>query len=78
MTDFFETYPQYKTAWELIQYGTFEPAVPGYDPIREEMNKAMATMIEDPTNDVTAVMTALNTTANGILNEQLEQLNIEE
>ena len=78
MTDFFETYPQYKTAWELIQYGTFEPAVPGYDPIREEMNKAMATMIEDPTKDVTAVMTALNTTANGILNEQLEQLNIEE
>ena len=75
MTAFFETYPAYKTAWELIQYGAFEPAVPGYDPIREEMNKTMASMIEDPTTDVTAAMTALNEVANGILSDQLEQLN---
>lgn len=74
MTDFFETYPPYKTAWELIQYGAFEPAVPGYDPIRTEMNNAMAAIIEDPTSDVTAIMTALNETANAILAEQLEQL----
>lgn len=74
MGEFFEEYPAYKTAWELIQYGTFEPAVPGYDPIREEMNKTMANMIEDPSTDVAAAMKALNDTANGILNEQLEQL----
>jgi multiple sugar transport system substrate-binding protein/sn-glycerol 3-phosphate transport system substrate-binding protein len=74
MTDFFETYPPYKTAWELIQYGAFEPAVPGYDPIRTEMNNAMASIIEDPTSDVAAIMTALNETANAILAEQLEQL----
>ncbi len=66
--------PPYKTAWELIQYGAFEPAVPGYDPIRTEMNNAMAAIIEDPTSDVTAIMTALNETANAILAEQLEQL----
>ena len=74
MGEFFEKYPAYKTAWELIQYGTFEPAVPGYDPIREEMNKTMANMIEDPSTDVAAAMKALNDTANDILTTQLEQL----
>ncbi len=74
MGEFFEEYPAYKTAWELIQYGTFEPAVPGYDPIREEMNKTMANMIEDPSTDVAAAMKALNDTANDILTTQLEQL----
>jgi hypothetical protein len=34
----------------------------------------MATIIEDPTSDVAAVMAALNESANAILAEQLEQL----
>ena len=74
MTEFFEQYPPYKTAWELIEYGAFEPPVPGYDPIRTEMNNTMALMIEDPSNSVADAMGTLNTTANDILTTQLEQL----
>jgi multiple sugar transport system substrate-binding protein len=70
MGNFFMTIPQYKTTWELTKYGAFEPAVPGYDPIRDSMIAAMVTMFENPSSDVKAVMTELNETANGILAEQ--------
>jgi len=74
MVDFFGTYPPYETAWNLIEFGAFEPPVPGYDPIREEMKITMAALLEDPTLIVQDELTLLNTTANQILADQLAQI----
>ncbi len=74
MTDFFAQYPPYETAWKLIEFGAFEPPVPGYDPIREEMKITMAALLEDPTLDVQTELTKLNEVANGILADQLAQI----
>jgi hypothetical protein len=74
MVDFFATYPPYEIAWNLIEFGAFEPPVPGYDPIREEMKITMAALLEDPTLIVQDELTALNTVANEILSTQLAQI----
>ncbi len=74
MTDFFAKYPPFETAWNLIQYGAFEPPVPGYDPIREEMKITMAALLENPSLDVQTELTALNTRANEILATQMAQV----
>lgn len=71
MEGFFNEHPSYKTAFELLKYGKFEPAVPGYDFVRVEVNNVMAAIVGDPTSDVKAQLTALNEFANQTLDEQL-------
>ena len=40
--DYFDANPTYKTAFDLLQYGTAEPPVPGYDFVRDEVREVMA------------------------------------
>jgi basic membrane lipoprotein Med (substrate-binding protein (PBP1-ABC) superfamily) len=69
MKDYFDANPAYKTAFELLPYGTYEPPVPGYDPVRVLMQQAMAEITEG--GDVAAVLGGLNEEANAILAENL-------
>lgn len=69
LTDYFATNPTYKAAFDLLQYGKFEPPVPGYDFVREQVLTAMAAIVDGA--DVVTTLNDLNTQANQILAEQL-------
>lgn len=74
MTEFFDANPTYKTAFDLLEYGIFEPPVPGYDFVRDECEATMAAIVDNPTLDVATALDSLNATANGILADQLAQM----
>ena len=74
MATYMDENPTYKTAFDMLQYGYFEPAVPGYDFVREQVNLVMADIVDNPTSDVQAKLDELNTFANQSLAEQLENL----
>jgi multiple sugar transport system substrate-binding protein len=74
MEAFFLANPAYKKAFDLLQYGVFEPPVPGYDFVRQEVNVYMAAIVDDPTLDVATELGKLNVTANELLAEQLAQI----
>jgi multiple sugar transport system substrate-binding protein/sn-glycerol 3-phosphate transport system substrate-binding protein len=71
---YFEQQPAYKTAFEMLEYGKFEPPTPGYDFVREMVNTAMATIVADPYPDVQPVLDQLNEEANANLEDQLSQM----
>ncbi len=75
MGDYMAANPTYKASWDLLEYGWFEPAVPGYDFVRDEIEVVMAAVVDDPTLDVQTEFDTLNEFGNRILAEQLEQLN---
>jgi hypothetical protein len=58
----------------MLQYGIAEPNVPGYDFVRDEIEAVMAAIVDDPTLDVTTALTDFNEVANGILADQLAQI----
>lgn len=60
--------PIYATAFSLLPFGMAEPATPGYDAVRKEMENAMVAIVEGA--DVAETLEALNTTANDILDSQ--------
>jgi multiple sugar transport system substrate-binding protein/sn-glycerol 3-phosphate transport system substrate-binding protein len=66
--DEFAVNEPYQTAFSLLQYGVAEPPVPGYDPVRIEMNNALVAIVDGA--DVVETLTALNETANEILASQ--------
>lgn len=70
--EFFDSLPPFKTAFELLPYGIAEPNVPGYDPVRERINSAMADITDG--DDVASTLQLLNGEANLILDDQLSQL----
>ncbi|HEX7003713.1 MAG TPA: ABC transporter substrate-binding protein [Trueperaceae bacterium] len=70
--DYFEANPKYATAFELLQYGTAEPATPGYDFVRDLVNEAMAAIFTG--DDVEETLTDLNEESNDILLDQLSQM----
>jgi multiple sugar transport system substrate-binding protein len=72
LTDYFASDPTYKTGFDLLKYAHFEPPVPGYDFVREEMQKSMAAIVDGA--DVKTTLDALNETANGILADQMSQI----
>ena len=74
MTDFFAANPAYATAFDMLQYGIAEPNVPGYDFVRDEIEAVMAAIVDDPTLDVATALTDFNEVANGILADQLAQI----
>ncbi len=74
MTDYMAANPTYKASWDLLEYGWFEPAVPGYDFVRDEIEVVMAAVVDDPALDVQVEFDKLNTFGNTILAEQLEQI----
>lgn len=75
MSDYMAANPTYKAAWDLLDYGYFEPAVPGYDFVRDEIEVVMAAVVDNPDLDVQAEFDTLNQFGNDTLAEQLEQLN---
>jgi len=73
--DIFDADPAYKTAFDLLKFGKFEPPVPGYDFVRENVvEPVMSSIVDDPTADVKALLDAANIEANKILAEQMAQI----
>lgn len=69
MSDFFAENEAFKTAFDMLKYGVFEPPVPGYDPVRLKINEAMAVISTG--GDVAATLAGLNKEANGILAQNM-------
>ena len=69
LDDLFAELPAYKTAFDLLPYGIFEPPVPGYDFARLIVEEAMAAIVNG--EDVKATLDEVNAEANEILAEQL-------
>jgi basic membrane lipoprotein Med (substrate-binding protein (PBP1-ABC) superfamily)/ABC-type glycerol-3-phosphate transport system substrate-binding protein len=67
MVDYFAANPVYKAGFDLLQYGKFEPPVPGYDPVRVKVSEAEAAIADGA--DVATTLAGLDVTANGILAE---------
>ncbi len=74
MKDYMDKNPAYKAGYDLLEYGTFEPPVPGYDFVRESLGKTMAQVVADPYPDVKPLLDSLNEEANAILKDQLSQM----
>jgi phosphate/phosphite/phosphonate ABC transporter binding protein len=66
--DYFAANPNYKTAFDMLKFGKFEPPVPGYDFVRAKVGEAMAAILDGA--DVDKTLTDLNTEANAMLAEQ--------
>jgi multiple sugar transport system substrate-binding protein/sn-glycerol 3-phosphate transport system substrate-binding protein len=65
LIDTFDNIPAYKIAFELLPYSITEPSVPGYDFVRDEIELALAAVLEG--TDIAATLNSLNATANLIL-----------
>jgi multiple sugar transport system substrate-binding protein/sn-glycerol 3-phosphate transport system substrate-binding protein len=72
LTDYFAKNPAYKAAFDLLQYGIFEPPVPGYDFVRSKVQEAMAAIADG--GDVAGTLAPLNEEANALLQEQIAML----
>ncbi|HQJ32138.1 MAG TPA: extracellular solute-binding protein [Candidatus Syntrophosphaera sp.] len=73
--DVFAADPAYKTAFDLLKFGKFEPPVPGYDFVRDNViEPVMTSIVDDPTSDVKALLDEANVNANDILAEQMSQI----
>jgi len=65
----------YATAISLLPYGKFEPPVPGYDFVRDNVIEiVMTNIVDDVTSDVKALLDQANIDANAILAEQMSQI----
>lgn len=73
LQDYFSQDPAYAKAFALLQYAIAEPPTPGYDFVRDRTAEAMAAIANGA--DVASTLAALNTEANEILDEQLEEMN---
>jgi multiple sugar transport system substrate-binding protein/sn-glycerol 3-phosphate transport system substrate-binding protein len=71
LDEVFNTIPGYKTAFDMLEYSHFEPPVPGYDFVRNEVSNAMAAIVDGA--EVPATLEGLNVLANEILAEQMSQ-----
>ena len=68
LAEYFEQNPAYKTAFELLPYGTTEPPVPGYDFVRDRVQEVMAAIADGA--DVESILAELTSEANEILADQ--------
>ena len=69
METYFANNEAYAVAFELLEYGTTEPPVPGYDPVRDEMAVVMNALVT--TTDDRAIEDIL-AELNEFANEELE------
>ncbi len=69
LTDYFAAEPAFKTAFDLLEFGRFEPPVPGYDFVRELVDEAMAAIADGA--PVADTLSDLNARSNEILAEQM-------
>ncbi len=72
MGDVFTQDPAYKIAFDMLQYGKYEPPVPGYDFVRVMINEAMAAIADGA--DVNSTLQKLNTDGNASLAEQMSMV----
>jgi multiple sugar transport system substrate-binding protein/sn-glycerol 3-phosphate transport system substrate-binding protein len=68
---YLEANPAYATAFDMLQYGTAEPATPGYDYVRNMVEDAMAAIVEGA--DVQSTLDQLTEDANLNLTKELEK-----
>ncbi len=64
----FGEYPAYQSAYRLMPNTKYEPALPGYDFVRVEIETSVSAVLEG--GDVNAIMDALNTKAGEIIASQ--------
>ncbi|MCD6290991.1 MAG: ABC transporter substrate-binding protein [Anaerolineae bacterium] len=72
LAEYFKENPAYKTAFDLLPYGKFEPPVPGYDFVRDKVGDAMAAIANGA--DVKSTLDQLTKEANDILADQLAEM----
>lgn len=69
----FERVPAYAATFPLLQYASKEPGVPGYDPVRNEIQNTLVLLFDFPAGEtpeeVAPLLDVLNETANVILSE---------
>ncbi len=68
LAGWFADYPAYQTAYNLMRNTKFEPALPGYDYVRVEIESAVSAVLEG--GDVETIMEALNIKAAEIVATQ--------
>ncbi len=68
----FDSIPGYKTAFDMLPYGTTEPPTPGYDFVRDMIEEGMAAIAEGA--DVASTLSATNADANASLAEQMAMI----
>jgi multiple sugar transport system substrate-binding protein len=71
LSDYFADNPNYQAAFHLLPYGIYEPSVPGYDFVQQEVELAVEAILGGA--DVSETLDSLNATANQILAVQLER-----
>jgi ABC-type glycerol-3-phosphate transport system substrate-binding protein len=69
--DYFAENPAYQTAFDMLQYGTTEPPIPGYDFVSIMVEDAMAAIVDGA--DVVETLNTLTEDANISLADQLSQ-----
>jgi multiple sugar transport system substrate-binding protein/sn-glycerol 3-phosphate transport system substrate-binding protein len=72
LSDYFASHPAYKEGFKLLQDGNTEPPVPGYDFVRDNLQKQLALIVQGA--DVKQTLDAFNKQANQTLADQLSQL----
>ncbi len=76
LSDYFETDPIYRTAFELLPFTKAEPSVPGYDPVRQEISRVLTSIITfSDTREVSEILNELNEFANAELADASLPLN---
>jgi multiple sugar transport system substrate-binding protein/sn-glycerol 3-phosphate transport system substrate-binding protein len=71
---YLEANPPYRAAFALVEFGRFEPPVPGYDPVRADVAGALAGLLSPPYPEVGAALRALNAAANAILADHVDRI----
>jgi multiple sugar transport system substrate-binding protein len=70
LESYFVSNPAYKTGFDMLKYGTFEPPVPGYDFVRTKVQDDGQAAIANGA-DVQTTLDTVNQEANSILSEQM-------
>jgi len=65
LTDYFEDNPRYRAAYALLDYGTPEPAIAGYDGVRRMISKAVVQVVQG--GDVAPALQRLQREANATI-----------
>lgn len=61
LTEYFESDPTYKTAFDLLPFTKSEPSVPGYDPVRAEISNVLTAIVtNNDTRDIAEILGELD------------------
>jgi multiple sugar transport system substrate-binding protein/sn-glycerol 3-phosphate transport system substrate-binding protein len=71
LSDYFDDNSAYHAAFELMPYGTYEPSLPGYDFIRQEVELALEAILDG--EEISLTLEALNAIANQVYTIHFER-----